>query len=320
MFRKPTTVLPGITAFGLLYCLPVHGATLDAIAAGSELDGLSHVTYDARAGRLLGAIGARIVAIDPTGGKVTTVREFGSDVVALAIDATASTAAVLAGGDDALTILDLENGNVLRTTVTEAGDVDLVVHDAAADGFVVAGRLSSELTIVPSHGNPSKTVRLPGPASGAAANGRGWLFVTAADSSAVYVADSVDGTSLGQFRVPGCNDPHAPLVDDAERRLYVACRNGVLLALDSDTGVIVARSKIPKGRASIAMPAPIGRMVRIIVATQDDGLWTASGRITASSAAPVDGGDRSANEVTVGNTGTVFVVGDREIARLRQPL
>ena len=320
MVRTHLAVSAAILALGAPLDLPAQGATLETIAEGSDVDGISKLEYDDRSDRLLGAIGRRLVAVDVKRSGATTLVTMQNDILALALDVETSIAAVTARGDQAIFLLDLHGGSMTRVPVDGSGSPEIVVYDAATDGYVVAGDSRPSLTVVPSAGRQrQKTVGLPSPASGLAANGRGWVFATAADKPAIYIANSKKGAFLGVFPVPDCVRPRFPIVDDVERRLYVTCSNGVLVALDSDTGVVLGRTEIPKRVSDVVMPASSGRIINLVIATSDDGIWMASGRITADSASQVIGGTWDRIDLAAGPDGVVFVSRNHKVNRLTKP-
>ena len=244
-----------------------------------------------------GGVELRSLAADPAIERIT----------ALAFDGTAGRLLAAAGTE--LLGIDPDTG-AIESLATFDEEIAAVAHDRSAGVLVVDSRSAARVMLLSVENTSTRLLQFPGPVSGLAANGRGWIFATAAERPAVYVADSRRAVSLGSFPVAGCDRPASPIVDDAERRLYVTCGNGVLLGLDSDTGVVVSRVAIPAGAADIAMSDPVDRQVRIVVATAADGLWLASGRITARSAEQFVGSIGDARKLAPGRDGLFVVRGE----------
>ena len=317
MIRNPVKLALASIAISMPLPICAEPADLDPIAATAEIGQVSQLQYDSSTGALLGVAGSKLISIDLTAGTTARVAQLGGEIVALALDQEAGVAGTLTADNSTISLISVGDGTTVGQIDSAVESPGAMTVDGSTGQFVGASSSIPELTLVPVDGTSVRKVQLPGPASQLVANSRGWLFATAADRRAVYVVDTERGTSLGQFPVSGCEGPRSPIIDDVERRLYVACSNGLLVAIDSDTGVVLGRIPIPKNAVDMALAGTSGRIINIIVATRD-GLWLASGRITAQNATRLTESLDGVSALARGPDDSVFVVHDQTISRLRR--
>ncbi len=305
-----------ITALALAAPCPAgaESARLDLVAKRPELEDIAHVQYDRSTRTLYGAVARKLVSINPDNGQITDIATLNGDIAALALGP--STAAIALHQGSSIVLINLDDGSIAAETAVGVDNPELITYDASADSFVVGSPSASDIAVLSIDGTAAATVSLPGPIAGLAVTGRGWIFATAASSPDIYVVDSHHGKSLGRFPVPGCDAPKYPIVDDVERRLYVACRNGLLMGLDSDTGVILARLAIPNSPSDMVLADTGGRDINIVVGTRKNGARITSGRITAAAVADLVLGIDSIRELSGAPGDSVFVLHGQSISHL----
>lgn len=207
---------------------------------------------------------------------------FRSKPTALALGQESGQALFALGHQNLLWVIDI-NGFQVETTLASPIDFpSLAAFDRASGNFLVASRRSPGIGAIRPGKDTIKTVGASGPLAALAATGRGWVFGAAADRPVIYVFDSLSLSGLGMFSAPGCMNPSDLALDDMERRLYLTCANGLLLVLDSDTGVVLARHEFPPGASRLVVRTLEGRTIQAIVLAADASLTVFEGRIMAS--------------------------------------
>lgn len=242
------------------------------------------VAYDNTTGVVYVARSSDLIAVTPAAGKARITRSFDNSITALTIAEDRKVALVITGGQPGIHLLDLPSSSPVATVDAAPRRPGAVTFDRAADAFVVASDAAGGLLLIDTDGSALGSIAMEAPVNHIVANGRGWIFGSSASSSHVLVADSRTMTARGSFKVDGCERPGDLAIDDVERRLYVACGAGAIVAFDSDTGVVVGRVQIPADGARLALMSPKGRTIRLVAATGDSELHLVTGRITAASA------------------------------------
>jgi DNA-binding beta-propeller fold protein YncE len=87
----------------------------------------------------------------------------------------------------------------------------------------------------------------------AAADGEGRMYIAERDRAAVLRVDVRRRTVLGEWKIPGCEQPTGLAIDRPDHRLFVGCRGArpVLAVLATDTGRLVATLPIGRGNDGV---------------------------------------------------------------------
>lgn len=125
------------------------------------------------------------------------------------------------------------------------GDAHRITFVAAADGRV-AGVLATQ----------------SGELEAAAADGAGDLFIAERDRNAVLRVDARRRTIIGEWKIPGCDQPTGLALDRADHRLLIGCRGAlpVLAVLNTDTGATVVTLPIGRGNDGVIYDADTRRV------------------------------------------------------------
>jgi len=91
------------------------------------------------------------------------------------------------------------------------------------------------------------------------ADGRGKLFLNVEDSGFVVKDDAMTLANEATFKVPGCGRAQGLTMDNATRRLFMAC-DTELVILNADNGSIVTRIRVPS-RADQNCFDPVAKLV-----------------------------------------------------------
>jgi len=238
--------------------------------------------YEPTAERLVLVQGNTVMILAAGDGSLQESISFRSKPTALALGHESGKGVIAFEHQNLLQVIDI-NGFQVETTLESPIDFpSLAVFDRASGNFLVASRRSPGISAIRPGEDAIKTVGAPGPLAALAATGRGWVFGAAADRPSIYVFDSLSLSGLGMFSAPGCGNPSDLALDDMERRLYLTCTNGLLLVLDSDTGVVLTRHELPPGASRLIVRTLERRTIQAIVLAEDASLTVFEGRIMAS--------------------------------------
>ncbi len=251
-----------------------------ALQGGGYIDYLtlspgSHTLYAAHTTR------NELVAVDTGTNSVTGSIGGLSDVRSVAIVPDRGLAFTSNRGNDTAGVIDLENHRLLGSVPAGQGP-DAILYDEAARLVYVADHEGKTATLIdPVTRRVAATIPLGGVAEFAQADpGSGRVFQNLEDRNEIAIVDPATRSVVKRFALGNCHGPTGLAYDHASRRLYCACSNDKLLALDSGDGRIVA-------------VLPIGAGVDF--AAYDPGLkriYTANGRSGTITVISVDGSDR----------------------------
>lgn len=277
-----------VAAAGIIALLPISPATaapallIDRTLESGQPVKVDLMRFDPAAERLVLVQGNTVTILAAGDGIPRESTSFRSKPTALALGHESGKALFALGHQNLLRVIDI-NGFQVETTLASPIDFpSLAAFDRASGNFLVASRRSPGIGAIRPGEDAIKTVGAPGPLAALAATGRGWVFGAAADRPVIYVFDSLSLSGLGMFSAPGCGNPSDLALDDMERRLYLTCTNGLLLVLDSDTGVVLTRHELPPGASRLVVRTLEGRTIQAIVLAEDASLRVFEGRIMAS--------------------------------------
>lgn len=118
--------------------------------------------------------------------------------------------------------------------------------------FVVSGAASALSVIDPRTLSVVARVSIGGDLEFAVAGANGKLYVNGAQRREIVRIDTASNQVDARWPVPECESPHGLAIDTLTHRLFVSCENERLLAVDADTGTVVARAPIGRGTDAAA--------------------------------------------------------------------
>jgi DNA-binding beta-propeller fold protein YncE len=152
------------------------------------------------------------------------------------------------GKAGAVQIFDLRS-NASLGRVPAAADADSIVYDPGGKRVLVfCGEAHQMVALAPdvnpTTGKASATVDLGGSPEFAVADGNGKVFVDIADKDEVAVVDTRAMKVVARWATGPGRRPTAISMDRATRRLFVGCRNKILVVMNADDGKIIAEFPI----------------------------------------------------------------------------
>lgn len=152
------------------------------------------------------------------------------------------------GQDGSVVIFDLKTNEILGK-IAAAEDADGIVYDAACDRVLVSCGDANELIEIrpdvdPKSGKAEPPVQLGGKPEFLAADGAGKVFVNLVDKALVAVVDVKAMKVVSRWPVAPAAQPVGMAIDPAKHHLFVGCRSGSLIVLDTSSGHVLANLPI----------------------------------------------------------------------------
>jgi YVTN family beta-propeller protein len=216
-------------------------------------DRWDYVVFDAPSHRVYVAHGDRVTVVDGHDGKII------GDVTGMP-GGTHGTAVSHAAGlgytDDGrageAAAFDLRSLRVVKR-LKAAPDADAIVADPASGHVFVVDGDSGTLTVIdPRADRVIATIQLGSGLEAAVAGGDGKLYVNGAEKRVIFRVDTSSNRMDAEWPIPECASPHGIAIDTAAHRLFSSCVNARLVALDTDSGKLLATLPIGRGTDSAA--------------------------------------------------------------------
>src|ERR1700737_4220915 len=146
------------------------------------------------------------------------------------------------GGDETVTMFDLKTLAVLRQIKVGPG-LDGIMYDEPDDKIILTNHsrpIGTLTAIDPKTGEIVATVELEDTApEGAAADGKGHIFVNNEGKNTIQVIDVKTWKATGSWPLAPCEGPTGIAYDKASNRIFSGC-NKTSVVVDASTGKVVA--------------------------------------------------------------------------------
>ena len=244
-------ILSCAIALAALVALPAFaadsGATSYKLAAAFELGGdggWDFATLSADGGRLYVTRTTHTMVLNVATGKLVADigGQQGSHGVALVPEAHRGF--ISDGKDGSVQIFDLKSDAVIGKVPAAAG-ADAVIYDRASNRVLVFCSGANQMVALapdvdPANGKAAATLDLGGSPEFAAADGNGKVFVNIVDKDEVAVVDTRAMKVVARWPTGPGKRPTAISMDRDTRRLFIGCRNNILIVMNADDGKVVA--------------------------------------------------------------------------------
>lgn len=232
---------------GVARVLPIGGAggwdylSLDSGGRRLFVTRRDHLqVIDARSGALLGDVGGL------------------RNAHGVALDEARGLAFVTNGGDDSVVVLDLRDLSVVQRIATTGRNPDAILYEPLRREIYAFNHSSGSVTVIdPARREVVASIEAAGALEAGVSDGKGRVYVNAEDRNEVHVLDVWTRRKVASWALPGCKEPTGIAMDLARRRLFSACKNGVMVVLDADSGRDVARLPIGAGSDGAAYDAAL---------------------------------------------------------------
>ena len=131
---------------------------------------------------------------------------------------------------------------------------DSIIYDPATKRvFAFCGRGKSATAIDAAEGKEAGTIDLGGQPEFAVSDGAGHVFVNLEDKNVVLKLDAKKMTVLERWPLEPGETPTGLSMDTKTQRLFVGCRNKLLVVVNAENGKVVAKQA---DRRTASMPRP----------------------------------------------------------------
>ncbi len=204
--------------------------------------GTDYVAAEAATGRVFVSRSTHVMVVDGATGKVVGDIANTPGVHGVGIAPKAGHGFTTNGGDQTVTMFDLKTLDVIKQIKVGPG-LDGIMYDAADDKIILTNHsrpIGTLTAIDPSSGDIVATVELEDTApEGAAADGKGHIFVNNEGKSTIQVIDVKTWKATASWPLAPCDGPTGIAYDEVNNRIFSGCsKNSVVL--DASTGKIVA--------------------------------------------------------------------------------
>jgi len=204
--------------------------------------GTDYVSVEAATGRVFVSRGDHMMVVDGASGKVVGDIPNTPGVHGAGIATKAGHGFTTNGGDMTVTMFDLKTLAVIKRTMVGPG-LDGIMYDEPDDRIILTNhsRPIGTLTAIDPHsGDIVGTAELEDTApEGAAADGKGHIFVNNEGKSTIQVIDVKTWKATASWPLAPCEGPTGIAYDKATNRIFSGCsRNSVVV--DAATGKVVS--------------------------------------------------------------------------------
>src|ERR1700692_168078 len=207
--------------------------------------GTDYVAVEAATGRVFVSRATHMMVVEGATGKVLGDIPNTPGVPGAGIATKAGHGFTTNGGDQTVTMFDLKTMTVIKQIKVGPG-LDGIMYDEADDKVILANpsRPIGTLTAIdPKSGDIVATVELEDTApEGAAADGKGHIFVNNEGKNTIQVIDVKTWKATASWPLAPCQGPTGIAYDKASDRIFSGCNN-TSVVVDPNTGKVVATIK-----------------------------------------------------------------------------
>ena len=204
--------------------------------------GTDYVTSEPATGRVFVARSTHVMVVDGATGKVLGDIPNTPGVHGAALVTNAGHGFTTNSGDQTVTMFDLKTLGVLRQIKVGPG-LDGIMYDADDDKVILTNHsrpIGTLTALDPKSGDVVATVELEDTApEGAAADGKGRIFVNNEGKNTIQVVDVKTWKAVASWPLAPCEGPTGIAYDKATNRIFSGCSK-TSVVLDAATGKVVA--------------------------------------------------------------------------------
>jgi DNA-binding beta-propeller fold protein YncE len=230
-----------LAAFGV--CGVGHAQTFKVEKFDIKGDGgTDYVAVEAATGRVFVSRSTHVMVIEGATGKVLGDIPNTPGVHGAGIVTKAGHGFTTNGGDQTVTMFDLKTLDAIKQIKVGPG-LDGIMYDEPDNKIILTNHsrpIGTLTAIDPASGDIVATVELEDTApEGAAADGKGHIFVNNESKNTIQVIDVKTWKATASWPLAPCEGPTGIAYDKASNRLFSGCSK-TSVVLDADTGKVVA--------------------------------------------------------------------------------
>jgi len=244
MIRRSFVVLPSLFFF-LVVAAPrvtqAQGFKVEKFDIKGE-GGTDYVAVEAATGRVFVSRSTHVMVVEGATGKVLGDIPNTPGVHGAAFAPKAGHGFTTNGGDETVTMFDLKTLAVVKQIKVGPG-LDGIMYDEADDKIILTNHsrpIGTLTAIDPTSGAIEATVELEDTApEGAAADGKGRIFVNNEGKNTIQVIDVKTWKAVASWPIAPCDGPTGIAYDKASNRIFSGCGK-TSVVVDAGTGKVVA--------------------------------------------------------------------------------
>lgn len=204
--------------------------------------GTDYVTVEPATGRVFVSRSTHMMVVEGATGKVLGDIPNTPGVHGAGIVTTAGHGFTTNSGDETVTMFDLKSLAVLKQIKVGPG-LDGIMYDEPDDKVILTNHsrpIGTLTALNPQSGDIVATVELEDTApEGAAADGKGHIFVNNEGKNTIQVIDVKNWKAIASWPLAPCEGPTGIAYDKVSNRIFSGC-SGTSVVLDAATGKVVA--------------------------------------------------------------------------------
>jgi len=208
--------------------------------------GTDYVAAEAATGRVFVSRATHMMVVEGASGKVLGDIANTPGVHGAGIATKSGHGFTTNGGDSTVTMFDLKTLAVIRQIPVMQGGLDGIMYDEPDDKIILTNHsrpIGTLTAIDPKSGDIVATVELEDTApEGAAADGKGHIFVNNESKNTIQVIDVKTWKATASWPLAPCQGPTGIAYDKASDRIFSGCNN-TSVVVDPNGGKIVATIK-----------------------------------------------------------------------------
>jgi DNA-binding beta-propeller fold protein YncE len=248
MIKRVFVAFASLAAFTLTATSAAHAQQLSVQKFDIKGDGgTDYVAVEAATGRVFVSRATHMMVVDGATGKVVGDIQNTPGVHGAGIATKAGHGFTTNGGDETVTMFDLKTLAEIKRIKVGPG-LDGIMYDEPDDKIILTNHsrpIGTLTAIDPKSGDIVATVELEDTApEGAAADGKGHIFVNNESKHTIQVIDVKTWKATASWPLAPCEGPTGIAYDQATNRIFTGC-NKTSVVLDASSGKVVAT--IPNG-------------------------------------------------------------------------
>jgi DNA-binding beta-propeller fold protein YncE len=205
--------------------------------------GTDYVAVEAATGRVFVSRGTHMMVVDGATGKVVGDIPDTPGVHGAGIATKHGRGFTTNGGNSTVTMFDLKTLAVIKQIKVEQGGLDGIMYDEPDDLVILTNHsrpIGTLTALNPMSGDIVGTAELEDTApEGAAADGKGRIFVNNESKHTIQVVDTRTWKATASWPLAPCQGPTGIAYDAKTNRIFSGC-NRTSVVLDASTGKVVA--------------------------------------------------------------------------------
>ena len=257
--RLPLLVAAALASQGIAAAEPKDYQLLDSNRIGGK-GGWDYLSLNAAGTRLFISRGDHVDVYDTAARKVIGTVPDTKGVHGVALIESRDLGFTSNGKGNSITVFELSTLKVLKEVPVSGENPDAILYEPITDALYTFNGKTSNVTVLDAKTYAVRaTLPVPGKPEFVASDAGGRIYVNIeTEPGQMVVIDAKTAAVKATWPLPGCNAPTGLALDQAHRRLFSVCDDGVMAVTDALTGKQVAKVRIGEGPDAVAYDAALG--------------------------------------------------------------